>query len=339
MTMERAKAAHLSRQLQLRLQYARLKVEHGWQKQNLNEVENLYFRHSHTKPRQSPADQILMSLSIPSAIQQSPRLSSASEVQTNSRPNGTAVESSEIVEENEVLLQPSPPRTSPAPHVLASNSPTPTIPEDPPVPSLEPSPMAVDSTAAISTVVQLRSNLPEFPPVSQLTAAHKPGAPEITPTYPIASYYGALFPAQPAPTFGTRYAQIPVPAPLPAPHRKAPVASLQPSTTPQTQPPPSSSPAVSSSIPVADPFKFGTAATGSLTYDSFWSSHLASRTRTSFSSALSSDSIANKPAIANPLPRRASDLAQTLSGYLSSQTTSGGVVQAGNQQPEVSSRV
>ncbi|KAF5381655.1 hypothetical protein D9615_005559 [Tricholomella constricta] len=48
-TVERAKATHLSRQLQLRLQYARLKVDHGWQKQNLNEVENLYFHHSHQR--------------------------------------------------------------------------------------------------------------------------------------------------------------------------------------------------------------------------------------------------------------------------------------------------
>ncbi|KAJ8517476.1 hypothetical protein ONZ45_g5332 [Pleurotus djamor] len=46
LTMDRAKANHLSRQLQLRLQYAKLKIEHGWQKQSLNEVENLYFRHS-----------------------------------------------------------------------------------------------------------------------------------------------------------------------------------------------------------------------------------------------------------------------------------------------------
>ncbi|KAF9815997.1 hypothetical protein IEO21_04247 [Rhodonia placenta] len=37
MTPERAKANY----------YARLKVEHGWQRQNLNEVENLYFRHTH----------------------------------------------------------------------------------------------------------------------------------------------------------------------------------------------------------------------------------------------------------------------------------------------------
>ncbi|KDQ54038.1 hypothetical protein JAAARDRAFT_408877 [Jaapia argillacea MUCL 33604] len=51
-TLERARANHLSRQLQMRLQYAKLKVEHGWQRQNLNEVENLYFHHSHiNKPR------------------------------------------------------------------------------------------------------------------------------------------------------------------------------------------------------------------------------------------------------------------------------------------------
>ncbi|PPQ88206.1 hypothetical protein CVT25_005171 [Psilocybe cyanescens] len=48
-TMEKVKANHLSRQLQMRLQYARLKVEHGWQKQNLNEVENLYFHNSHLR--------------------------------------------------------------------------------------------------------------------------------------------------------------------------------------------------------------------------------------------------------------------------------------------------
>ncbi|KAF8650689.1 hypothetical protein AX16_005063 [Volvariella volvacea WC 439] len=44
--LEKAKAQHLSRQLQMRLQYARLKVEHGWQRQNPYEVENLYFHHS-----------------------------------------------------------------------------------------------------------------------------------------------------------------------------------------------------------------------------------------------------------------------------------------------------
>lgn len=38
------KELQLSKQLQLRLSYARLKVEHGWQKYTLNEVENLYWQ-------------------------------------------------------------------------------------------------------------------------------------------------------------------------------------------------------------------------------------------------------------------------------------------------------
>ncbi|EMD38730.1 hypothetical protein CERSUDRAFT_112456 [Gelatoporia subvermispora B] len=46
-TPDAAKASYLTSQLRLRLQYAKLKVEHGWQRQNLNEVENLYFRHTH----------------------------------------------------------------------------------------------------------------------------------------------------------------------------------------------------------------------------------------------------------------------------------------------------
>ncbi|KAH7909177.1 hypothetical protein BJ138DRAFT_1127876 [Hygrophoropsis aurantiaca] len=53
-TLERAKANHLSKQLQMRLQYAKLKVEHGWQRQNLNEVENLYFHHSHLRNQRPP---------------------------------------------------------------------------------------------------------------------------------------------------------------------------------------------------------------------------------------------------------------------------------------------
>ncbi|KIJ16280.1 hypothetical protein PAXINDRAFT_168443, partial [Paxillus involutus ATCC 200175] len=39
----------------MRLQYAKLKVEHGWQRQNLNEVENLYFHHSHLRNMQPSA--------------------------------------------------------------------------------------------------------------------------------------------------------------------------------------------------------------------------------------------------------------------------------------------
>ncbi|TFK84434.1 hypothetical protein K466DRAFT_553562 [Polyporus arcularius HHB13444] len=51
MVTDKAKANYLSGQLRVRLQYAKLKVEHGWQRQTLNEVENLYFRHTHlTRP-------------------------------------------------------------------------------------------------------------------------------------------------------------------------------------------------------------------------------------------------------------------------------------------------
>lgn len=43
---QKSKANNLSKHLQLWLQYARLKVDHGWQRQSLNEVEVLYFHRS-----------------------------------------------------------------------------------------------------------------------------------------------------------------------------------------------------------------------------------------------------------------------------------------------------
>ncbi|KAI6132958.1 hypothetical protein EV401DRAFT_1915193 [Pisolithus croceorrhizus] len=59
-TLERAKVNHLSKQLQMRLRYARLKVEYGWQRQSLNEVENLYFHHSHLRTSRVPPPATLM---------------------------------------------------------------------------------------------------------------------------------------------------------------------------------------------------------------------------------------------------------------------------------------
>jgi len=79
-TLERARANHLSRQLQMRLQYARLKVDHGWQKQSLNEVENLYFHHSHMRgPRPYPSSSALTTFAQPSLLQPS----------NTTRPNAT----------------------------------------------------------------------------------------------------------------------------------------------------------------------------------------------------------------------------------------------------------
>ncbi|CAE6461072.1 unnamed protein product [Rhizoctonia solani] len=51
---EKAKAQQLSRQLKTRLQFARLKVDYGWSRQSLNEVENLYFHLSRARPIPRP---------------------------------------------------------------------------------------------------------------------------------------------------------------------------------------------------------------------------------------------------------------------------------------------
>ncbi|CAE6498842.1 unnamed protein product [Rhizoctonia solani] len=51
---EKAKAQQLSRQLKTRLQFARLKVDYGWTRQSLNEVENLYFHLSRARPVPQP---------------------------------------------------------------------------------------------------------------------------------------------------------------------------------------------------------------------------------------------------------------------------------------------
>ncbi|KAK7693858.1 hypothetical protein QCA50_003431 [Cerrena zonata] len=66
-TLERARATYLSGQLRLRLQYAKLKVDHGWQRQNLNEVENLYFRHSHMRKPKTRQSHPVLGTSRPSA--------------------------------------------------------------------------------------------------------------------------------------------------------------------------------------------------------------------------------------------------------------------------------
>ncbi|KAF5391136.1 hypothetical protein D9757_003027 [Collybiopsis confluens] len=54
--------------LQLRLQYAKLKVERGWLNHNLNEVEDLYF--SHSNPRSSYGSQFQVSQQNPSSSSQ-----------------------------------------------------------------------------------------------------------------------------------------------------------------------------------------------------------------------------------------------------------------------------
>ncbi|KAM6494900.1 hypothetical protein JOM56_009523 [Amanita muscaria] len=93
-TLEKSKVTHLTRQLQLRLQYAKLKVDHGWQRQNLNEVENLYFHHSHMRvpkfqlqPTQPPA---LVVNAVAAESNTEPRGAQTNVTQTDSNGAGPA---------------------------------------------------------------------------------------------------------------------------------------------------------------------------------------------------------------------------------------------------------
>ncbi|KAL0581300.1 hypothetical protein V5O48_000783 [Marasmius crinis-equi] len=341
-TYERAKVVHLSRQLQLRLQYARLKVEHGWHKQNLNEVENLYFRHSHTKPRSSLRDLPLLTCPV---IPQTLTTFNTTEAHADTQMDDGDQDSSESIEADPATPQ----NFSPSPHPSISKSPIPATPEEPAVPALQPSPIPIDSTPLTpSQTPESRTHHPPFSAVPQLTPAPK-AAPETVPTYPITSYYGALLANQSPVTYGTRYGQLPSipptsqrPITIPAGAQTATPAQIQASVAPATT---NTTSTASPSAP--DPFKFGTAATASLTYDSFWSSHLASRSRVSLTSR-SSENLLGKPSVANPSPRRTTDIAQALSGILAAGGSPMGVVQgAAAQQPqpqpqphtEVSSRV
>ncbi|KAI0311653.1 hypothetical protein OF83DRAFT_1149920 [Amylostereum chailletii] len=87
----------------MRLQYARLKVEHGWQRQNLNEVENLYFHHSAMKSRPKPVQRVpTLRLPEPAQPTQSTSLSSSASknaagtpsAPANSASSGNAVDAS-----------------------------------------------------------------------------------------------------------------------------------------------------------------------------------------------------------------------------------------------------
>ncbi|KAF9235518.1 hypothetical protein BU15DRAFT_77923 [Melanogaster broomeanus] len=75
----------------MRLQYAKLKVEYGWQRQNLNEVENLYFHHSHLRNMRPSAAEKAQSAHItlvPAYLsERSPIESMAVEVNSNIQPS------------------------------------------------------------------------------------------------------------------------------------------------------------------------------------------------------------------------------------------------------------
>ncbi|KAJ8082449.1 hypothetical protein PM082_008304 [Marasmius tenuissimus] len=316
-TYERAKVIHLSRQLQLRLQYARLKVEHGWHKQNLNEVENLYFRHSHTKPRPSLRDLPIMTCPVTPATQQSSQTSCTTQ-------NSSDEQKNEEVSQDD--MQTDEAATSHSGRCLDFSSAAFSYTLDP-------------AQATTTTAPESKTHHLPFSAVPQLTSAQKT-AHDTVPTYPITSYYGALLTSQAPAGYAPRYGPLPPPSPsiLASSQRLTPTQTGTVAVPTQGHPP-----TTTASPAIPDPFRFGTAATASLTYDSFWSSHLSSRSRAALASR-SSENLSSKPSVANPLPRRtSSDIAHALSGIFSAGNPPPGVAQPGGTQhlpqPEVSSRV
>ncbi|KAG7441418.1 uncharacterized protein BT62DRAFT_937186 [Guyanagaster necrorhizus] len=168
-TMERAKATHLSRQLQMRLQYAKLKVEHGWTKQTLNEVENLYFHHSHTRgPRPTaPTNQLLSESTLVLSDTPSPRQSSLSFKSNISR--ASTLIDLDVPTDIEVETTP-----DPTVHVSANSSFT---PPPPAVAPLQPSPFLPDSALS-----RPRTQSPSLSPVPTGKTQTKPWpSPTLTP--------------------------------------------------------------------------------------------------------------------------------------------------------------
>ncbi|KAK0186716.1 hypothetical protein F5146DRAFT_141734 [Armillaria mellea] len=106
----------------MRLQYAKLKVEHGWTKQTLNEVENLYFHHSHIRgPRPVPPNQLLSTSHEPTLVLSdtpSPRPSSLS-FRSNISRTSTLIDLDDIEVETtpdaSSSLTPPPPPLQPSP--------------------------------------------------------------------------------------------------------------------------------------------------------------------------------------------------------------------------------
>ncbi|KAF8576780.1 hypothetical protein K439DRAFT_603091 [Ramaria rubella] len=262
--IEKAKAAHLSRQLQTRLQYARLKVHHGWQKQTLNEVENLYFHHY--RARAPPRNTLK---------QEKSNANSGSQLSQTPLEHTTASASSDAVPLPENMNEQQ--EASPSCVIPTSVIDAPDeekaleMQVDPP---LAPSPTPIaEPTPAITTASPQPHNLSTTitsPPTPQPPAVSKPLVPTTT-MAPLPS--GQTTPntqvEQPS-----VYARIPY-----APTRTAivpPPPSRHPPIPRHPQMPSSSSSSRSRGHSPA--MKHSSSMPGSnvaLTYDSFWSSHSA----------------------------------------------------------------
>ncbi|EIW74028.1 hypothetical protein CONPUDRAFT_170324 [Coniophora puteana RWD-64-598 SS2] len=151
----------------MRLQYAKLKVEHGWQRQNLTEVENLYFHHSGRIGR--PAAPPPKVVTIPPADQ--PMLPSAFNFTSDQFPTTSSH-----------LKSPTPPVAQPPISSDSARTPTPQAAVQPSSQNQPPDHSSRRSGSPSQSITDLRtptppmttSNLQSQPSVSKLPSTSLP---------------------------------------------------------------------------------------------------------------------------------------------------------------------
>ncbi|KAI0793700.1 hypothetical protein C8Q74DRAFT_526120 [Fomes fomentarius] len=302
--------SQLSSQLRLRLQYAKLKVEHGWQRQSLSEVENLYFRHTHlTRPYPviSPGGRRngrTLSSSNPfasSATQQEnvPSMSGVRREHTldgaflahtsagagpSSRPNGTLSGSSSS-SSGEFATTPTMPST---PTADASRIATPFAPHVGFGSTVTRYPIARSDSA--STVIM--ESTPSLYLPSQSTSTSRAKGSNLAPSSTL---------VQQSPSTPSTYRE-PFDPMEPTEHLDSQLAALRSiisaSSMPIPLPPPTPSSAATPASPAGN-----NVGSGGLTYDAFWSAHGSATT--SYRSTLGTTQAA-RAASATPLQAHAS---------------------------------
>ncbi|KAI9063799.1 hypothetical protein FKP32DRAFT_1592032 [Trametes sanguinea] len=287
--VDKAKANYLSGQLRLRLQYAKLKVEHGWQRQSLNEVENLYFRHTHlTRPypvispggrrsgRTTSSNGTASSISQYSsnaalARQHTEIISHGSSSLAGSVGSST-LDGTSSTSSVDTTLNPSIPSTpnidagrmvSPhAPHVGFNG-----VTRYPVSRSDSTATIIVDSVPALGRATRAHNVKPDSapanpPPVPPSPSSQPASGPQLNGSSSTSTPSREPFdPMQPTEHIDSQLAAL-----------RSMVAAT--SSTPIPLPPPQSTPNAPPSFPGAPP-STSTGAGNGLTYDAFWSSHSA----------------------------------------------------------------
>lgn len=297
-TLERAKANHLSKQLQMRLQYAKLKVEHGWQRQNLNEVENLYFHHSQVRglrpvvpaknvpvlsmnplpptvpvpepPEPVVVDEQVINSQAPStdtfrgftSTHDSPIKSTSTPVQNSfTDTTKSALHTIQTLSEKAPSLEPS----QPAPALVPPSTQSATVPHEPQNSETEAPPSNSLDFSDLTTMVRFTQMQMQPQPQLQLQAPSHSQTPTQIQTHTQSQPYNPYMPLN-------RQSSQPQPNPfMPQPLPQYSFTQSYHATSLQNQ----SNPQISHSQSSANsqsPFVNGNGS-GPLTYDSFWSTH------------------------------------------------------------------